>query len=328
MRFFTFCAVLVLVIVACTPSSTPTSLSTPVPPTVTLVPIPTATTLPPTPTQTSTPQPTATATTTATPTSTATPTATPLPGTVVVALDKMAKEIPWLPLDKKAAPAVYYYGFNMTKPPFNNPLVRQAFAAATDRKRIVEIVASWGAQNARPATTFTPPETLGRDLFGQVGVAYDPAKARDLLAKAGYPNGQGFPMARFSVSKGTRYQLADALLNMWRENLKIAATWETLGNNFNEFVAFVNAGNSDIYWIGWVADVNDPDNFLKGVFYSPSQYNHTRFSNATFDRLVDQAASAKDPALRQSLYIQAERILCEEQTAIVPLYHYSYNYSP
>jgi oligopeptide transport system substrate-binding protein len=242
-----------------------------------------------------------------------------------VPIEKMAKSIPWLALDPNAVPAVNYYGFNTTKPPFNNPLVRQAFAAATDRKVFTSIATSWGTKNVRPATSFTPRETLGRDLYGQVGWVYDPAKARDMLTKAGYPDGQGMPPVRIAVSMGTRSQAADLLLNMWRENLKVNAEWETLGSNFAEYVALVEAGNADIYWIGWTADVNDPDNFLKGVFYSSGEHNYPRFSNATFDRLVDQAANSQDPATRQSLYIQAERILCEEQAVIVPLYHFSYS---
>jgi ABC-type oligopeptide transport system substrate-binding subunit len=76
-----------------------------------------------------------------------------------------------------------------------------------------------------------------------------------------------------------------------------------------------------MFWFGWVADVNDPDNFLREIFNSGSQYNHGKFTSSEFDQLVGKAKSSKDPAERQGLYVQAERLLCETEAALIPLYH-------
>ena len=72
----------------------------------------------------------------ASPTATVTPTPTPAPLKVVVPLEKMAKEIPWLPMDEKAVPITTFIGINSTVPPFDKPLVRKAFSLAIDRQRI------------------------------------------------------------------------------------------------------------------------------------------------------------------------------------------------
>ena len=80
----------------------------------------------------------------------------------------------------------------------------------------------------------------------------------------------------------------------------------------------------EIFRVGWMGDLNDPNNYLRELFVSESQYNHGNFSNTEFDLLVDRAAEITDPAERQELYIQAERILCESEAALIPIYHTIY----
>jgi len=77
----------------------------------------------------------------------------------------------------------------------------------------------------------------------------------------------------------------------------------------------------ELFWQGWAADQNDPDNFLAEIFRSDSQYNFGKFSSRDFDRLMLNAAGSKDPLTRQAFYIQAERLLCEVEAALIPLYH-------
>ncbi len=279
---------------------------------------------PPTFAPTHTPLPTPTArviVVTATPVP---PTNTPIPGAVVVPLDRLARANPWLPLDKNAEPDTSYCAFNVNKSPFNSKAVRQAFAAAVDRRVIADLANKLGVKNARPATTFTPPETLGRDLYGQVGVSFDPARARALLTQAGYPNGQGFPSATLVTNKGgANVQIANAIAAMWRENLNVDARVEVV-DDWQAYLDRLGKDAPPIFRLGLVADFNDPDNFLKGVFHSGAEPNFGHFSNPEFDRLVDQAAGMSDPAARQLLYIQAERILCEDQAAVIPVFHRTY----
>lgn len=106
---------------------------------------------------------------------------------------------------------------------------------------------------------------------------------------------------------------------MWKTHLGVSVPVEaiappTFGNR-------LKSNPPELFWLGWVADVNDPDNFLRGIFYSGSEYNYGKFTNSEFDELVESAANSRDPAERQELYIQAERLLSEQEAALIPLYH-------
>ncbi len=292
-------------------TSTPTSL----PPTATLISTPTGT---PIPIPTSTPLPTYT------------PEPTPLPGKLVYPLDSLSGGIPWLIMDNAKRPGTTYFYFNTRKAPFSSALVRQAFAAAIDREVIVSLAERYGAIDPRPATTFTPPETLGRDLYGEVGISFDPAKAKALFQDAGYSDASAFPEVAVLVNAsgdkapGASYNFAMAMADMWEKYLGVKVNVEAIGN-WGTYLDRIASNPPEIFRLGWAADYNDPDNFLDTIFHTSSEYNYGGFSNTEFDGLVERAAVMQGPALRQQLYIQAERILTEQEAAIIPLFHTTYN---
>ena len=261
------------------------------------------------------------------PTETTIPTPTPLPGSLVLPVESFAHEIPWLPMDESGLPGTYYYAFNVAKPPYNSVLVRQAFIAATDREALTNIVLKY-QEGPRPATSFTPPQILGRDLYNEIGIPYDPDRARDLLEQAGYTDTSKFPTLTLltNISGGnTPYlhiNVAEALAVMWQENLGITVVVEYL--DWETYLNLVNTDTPEIYRMGWAGDYNDPDNFLREVFGSGSEVNHGGFTNTEYDELVNSAAEITDPAERQVLYIQAEQILCEDEAVLIPIYHTIY----
>lgn len=283
------------------------------------------------PEPTSTSEPTAIPPTeTYTPEPTFTPSPTPLPGKQVFPVDSFANEIPWLLLDENNVPGINYLGFNTEKPPFNNALVRQAFSYAVDREVVVELATKYGSRNARPATVFTPPEVLGRDLYDSVGINFDPQKAKELFIEAGYSDPSSFPKVEFLVNvagedyPGAHLNFAKAITEMWQEYLGVSIEVTVVGN-WESYLERLNNDAPEIFRLGWGADYNDPDNFLRENFSSGSESNSTNFSNAEFDQLVSSAQSQeKSPEKRQLLYIQAEYILCEEQAAVIPLYFNTY----
>lgn len=299
--------VLTVLLSGCTPASTPVPTS--VPSTFTQSPIP----------PTFTPEPTATAT--------LIPSPTPLPGSVVIPLDSFGNSIPWLPTNKSAMPGTYFFYFNLEKPPFNSVLVRQAFAAAIDRKALVEVAKKYGAKNPQPATTFTPSVTLGRDLYNEVGIPFDSTHAKELLQQAGYTDPSKFPSVTLLISTasndvpGFHVKIAEAMIDMWQQNLGVTITVET--RDRGTFFSLIKSDPPEIFRLIIYSDINDPDDFLK-IFQTGAEYNYGGFSNSEFDKLIDSAAKISDPAERQLLYIQAESILCESEAAIIPIYHATY----
>lgn len=277
----------------------------------------------PTLAQTATLTPTATATLTATPAATATSTATriptPLPGKAVMPITSFATGIPWLPLDENAVPDSHFFAFNVSKPPFDNPLVRQAFLAATDRSFLLNVVIQSKCpceSGHRLATTFIPPATLGRDLFNEIAVPYNPSRAKELLAQAGYAD----PSVSFPVVTVVDWQDSTTFIaKMWEQNLGIKINVEI--KKGDEYMAVINSGVPEIMGIMWTADYNDPDNFLRGNFYSDPSDQSGKFTSPALNQLIERAAASADSAERQALYIQVERLLCETEAALIPIYH-------
>ena len=272
-------------------------------------------------------EPPPTATNTAIPpTATTQPSPTPLPGALVIPITSMQGKIPWLPLDKANAPVVNLVGFNTRQPPFDNADVRAAFALAIDRVVIAEMAAKYTRMPCTPATTLTPPSVLGLDLYGQAGWGYDPVAAAQMLAQAGYQSGESFPKvfilvtARGDVAPGARFNMATKMAEMWKQALGVSVEVKTTTLAFKPAY---EQHQPHMYWFGWVADINDPSNFLDELYHSGKDYNWGGYSSADFDSLVEKARAPSSPAFRQRLYVQAEQWITETDHALIPLYHTS-----
>lgn len=256
------------------------------------------------------------------------PSPTSLPGSIVIPLEKLGTSAPWLPLDQAARPSTYFFFFNLSKPPFDDLLVRQAFAAAIDREALVEVAREFGVKDAQPATTLTPPQTLGRYLYNEIGIPFDPAHAKALLAQAGYTEtGQFTPVTLLvgvedTSAQGLHDSIAKTMVDMWQEYLGVNTTIEVLDNE--TFFGLIASNPTEIFRSTiYAMENNDPNSFLP-IFHTGAQKNYGGFSNSEFDQLVELAATSDDPAKRQELFIQAERILCETGAAVLPIYHAPY----
>jgi len=245
-------------------------------------------------------------------------------GTETIPLDDLAPEIPWLPLDTNSIPSVYTYEFNITIPPFDIKSVRMALAQAVDREFIAKLANDLGYPQTRPATTFTHPNVLGRDLYEQVGLPFNPNYAQISLAAAGYPHGDGFPTITIVFNPSPAHEaIANAIAAMWHDNLGINVEVKSVGNDLNEYIAILRTDTQGLFRSGWTWDVNDPNNNMS-LFLSGGQFNPTHFANAEYDQLIQEASTEfRNPAARQLLYIQAERILCEQEVVIIPIFHYT-----
>jgi oligopeptide transport system substrate-binding protein len=206
----------------------------------------------------------------------------------------------------------YYYGFNVTKAPFNDVRVRQAFAHAIDRNQIVSLLK--GGQI--PTTSWVPKGMPGYEP--KVGLDFDLKKAKKLLAEAGFPDGKGFPATTFMFdTRDDNKVIAERLQSMWKTNLGV-----DLKAQNEDWKVYLNRLKTDppaMFRMGWGADYPDPDNFLN-LFTSYSGNNQTRWKNADYDKMIEQAASESAMPKRLAIYKKAQTLLLEKDTAIVPLF--------
>jgi oligopeptide transport system substrate-binding protein len=215
--------------------------------------------------------------------------------------------------------------FNTGIPPFDNPLVRKAFASSIDRDALVQMAAEMGAVDPSPATTIIPPQTLGRDLYRDVGINFDPAAARRFLAQAGYEDPAAFPKVTLVVNSdedmtpGAHANVAKAMAEMWRTNLGVSVDFRALDTQ--AFAQRISTDPPGLIGQRLVAyPGNDPSYLMNNYTYG-AKGNPGHFSNANFDLLIQGAAKSHTPAIRQASYIEAERILCETEVGALPLYH-------
>ena len=200
-------------------------------------------------------------------------------------------------------PAIDYVGFDLSRPPFDDPRVRRAFVHATDREMLADIVLRG---NASPATGgFVPPRIPGHSP--RIGLLYDPDRARQLLAEAGYPGGRGFPVvAAWTDDDPARADAARVFQTQWHESLEIEVAWKILP--VADFLEQMAESRPHLFCTGWAADYPDPDNFLRVGLARHSM----RHWNATFDELIERARRSTDQAERMRLYQAADRLLIEE----------------
>lgn len=208
--------------------------------------------------------------------------------------------------------------FNTTKPPFNDPRVRQAFGFALDRRRITERVLQGGE---RPAESFVPPGA--GDYEPAARTVFDPERARQLLKEAGFPGGAGLPPidAQYPTNDRTR-SILEAVQEMWRSELGVNIE---LGNV--EWKVFLDALTNRTYQVGfmsWVGDYIDPNTFLS-MMLADSGNNRTNWASPKYDGLLGRAEVALEPAARRTLLLEAEAVLLDE-VPIIPLWHSTRNY--
>jgi oligopeptide transport system substrate-binding protein len=214
----------------------------------------------------------------------------------------------------------YYYGYSVSQPPFNNPLVRKAFSAATDRQGLVN---SLFGDVQQPALTFTPPGVFGYvdGAAEGVGIPYNPTQARQWLSDAGYPNGQGLPPITLWFNTSSGHQaIANYVRDSWYNTLGISVTLQSLP--WTDYLNQLRNGQFQVWRNGWCLDYPDAYNFLADAII-PSRSNFGNWTNTAYDTLLNQAAHEQNPETRKGLYKQAEEILVETDAVMIPIYFYS-----
>lgn len=213
--------------------------------------------------------------------------------------------------------AVYYFALNQNAyAPFKDMRVRQAFALAIDREEAVR-VALQGVN--KKANGILPPGVPGYDESYQ-GWSYDPKRAAELLAEAGYPGGKGMPKLTLTFREKTPdlRRVAEVAANMLKQNLGMDVDLREM--EWGAFLDELNKESMPMYHLRWAADYLDPQNFLSVMLRTGAQENRVGYSNPKFDALCDEADRTTDSERRIQLYRQAEKLVVEE-APWVPIYY-------
>ncbi len=228
-----------------------------------------------------------------------------------------------------------------TTPPMNVQLVRKAFSAATDRRSFVEkILGSVGV----PATSVTPPGNFGNVAGQGIGQDFDPKHAKNWLAEAGFPDGAGLPPIRFryigqriagSETPERPYGLPDMrfprniaakfIQDNWEQVLGVTVVLEPIPGPraVPKFLASLAADPPHFFRQAWIMDYRDAQNSMHDLFYPDSLFHRQAFDDQQYRQFVDRAAVETDPGKRLFLYDKAERIFCEEQDHVIPLFYFA-----
>ncbi|HEY7466245.1 MAG TPA: peptide ABC transporter substrate-binding protein [Dehalococcoidia bacterium] len=200
--------------------------------------------------------------------------------------------------------------------PFDNQLVRKAFGTAIDRQAYVDGLLQGGGV---PTTSWIPPGMPGYNekLGSQYG--YDPAKAKDLLKQAGYPNGEGLPKVTFiAVNSDTNKLVGQFIQQQLKQNLGVDVEFNYVEGKEYGRVFTQNLHQATIQ--RWSADWPYPDNWLPDLFTSGALNNHAGYSNAKFDDLMRKGAAETENAKRLALYDEAHKLMIDD-AGVVPLYN-------
>lgn len=210
--------------------------------------------------------------------------------------------------------ACLYFFFDVTQEPFDNLQVRQAFSHVIDREAMQQQI--WGLQ-AKSAPSFLAPGYPASNTEELASIQnFDPELGRELLAEAGYPDGEGFPELTLSFRGGgtpVEEATVQAYASMLSEHLNIDIEIQTVDRQ--AFYAAMNAKPTEVLfgWVSYGMDYFDPSNML-GVWLSGGRHS---WSNEEYDALVNEATTSLEAEEeRLATFQEAERILVEDVPAV------------
>jgi peptide/nickel transport system substrate-binding protein len=217
---------------------------------------------------------------------------------------------------RKPTLSLLYLGFNTQMKPFDDRRVRQAFNYAVNKEVIVREIARMGHI---PAVGALPPWLLGYEPDLR-GYDYNPATARELLAAAGHPNGNGFPVVQlWSNHQAASTQAELAAYQRYLADIGVQVEIH-FAPDWQPFRARLEQGILPMFRLLWTADISDPDNVLCPLLYSARLTNRTFYRNPRVDQLLEQARKELDEAQRITLYGEVERTILHDAPWITQQY--------
>ncbi len=215
--------------------------------------------------------------------------------------------------------STYYYEFNTTKAPFNDPRVRLALNLALDKDIIAGKVLG---QGQKPAWLVSQPKIGGITLkpaeYGSWSHDKRVAEAKKLLAEAGFNEKHPLQFNLLYNTSESHQRIAIAASSMWKKNIGVEAKLQN--QEWKTMLDTKRTGNYDLVRYGWIADYDDAATYLNNFRTGDSQ-NSSKYSNPAYDEIIAKASQATTQEERAKYYQQAEDILAKDVPTI-PIYHY------
>jgi len=228
-----------------------------------------------------------------------------------------------LPGELHIAPqlSVYYYGFNLTRPPFKgNPGLRRALSLVIDREKLTSAVTGVGEAPAygwvpRGVADYTPQQFD----YASKPYAERVQEARALYRAAGYSPERPLSVEiRYNTGE-VHNRLAVAIAAMWKDALGVETT--LYAEEFRALLQSIQArSETQVFRSSWVGDFNDAYSFAQ-LLQTGFGINLTGYSNPRYDNLLAEATRQSDPARRRALLEEAERVMLADHP-VLPLYFY------
>jgi len=223
-----------------------------------------------------------------------------------------------------------YLVFNQKEKPFNNAKVRKALSIALDRKGYVDTTLNNGST---PAYALVPEGFLeysgatktfreaSKEKYGQLFTDNNPTEAKKLLEEGLKEEGMSLSSFKFELLSDdgdAARKSSEFLKSNWKQALGIDIN--TPGVPFQERLKRSRTQQFDVVLSLWGPDYNDPLTWLF-LFETDGPYNDGKYSNPKYDELVQKARTELDPDKRLGYFLEAEKILVQDDAGIAPMYN-------
>lgn len=210
--------------------------------------------------------------------------------------------------------ATYYYSLNNKIKPLDDVRVRKALSMSINRQQLVDRI----GQAGQIASAAMVPSMTGYPALK--GNTLNLVKAKELLAEAGFPNGEGFPVLSLLYNTDESHKkMAEFVQQQWKDNLGIDIILDN--QEWKTYVSSKNQHDFSIARAGWNGDYQDPNTFLD-MFVTGAAMNDMQYENSDYDALINKAAGMSAGADRFDALKEAEEMLIGRDQALLPLYTY------
>ena len=217
---------------------------------------------------------------------------------------------------------VRYIAFANSSEEFKEVAVRKAFNLAINKDVLIENALEGDGIVSKNGFV---PEILGYPVTEVKGHEFNVVKAKQLMASAGFNNGNGFPSLDFyvnAVEGSKQHKLCQMIASQLKTNLNVNLNIQLC--SIEEREAAIENGKAKIWIAGWIADYPDPENFLS-LFYGENMdannmtVNGFKFNNSAFNALYSEALGETNTEKRGGLLVKCDQIIID-QAAVIPLY--------